>query len=54
MDGLKVNYEDGWYHVRLSNTEPVYRIVAEAISEERAYQLLEAARKVASSLAGSS
>ena len=49
-DGLKVIYEDGWYHVRLSNTEPVCRIMAEATSEDRAYRLMEAARKVAESL----
>jgi phosphomannomutase len=49
-DGLKVIYEDGWYHIRPSNTEPILRIIAEATSEERACRLLETARNVAESL----
>lgn len=28
-DGLKVERQDYWYHIRPSNTEPVLRIVAE-------------------------
>jgi phosphomannomutase len=29
QDGLRVDFEDGWFHVRVSNTEPVVRVIAE-------------------------
>ena len=38
-DGLKLITEDGWIHVRASNTEPVVRIAAEAKTEERVEEL---------------
>ena len=38
-EGVKVNFPDGWLHVRSSNTEPIVRIIAEATSEERAKEL---------------
>lgn len=40
-DGVKVIFDDGWLHVRGSNTEPIIRIVAEAQSELRAKQILD-------------
>jgi len=40
-DGVKVIFEDGWLHVRGSNTEPIIRIVAEASSELRVRQILD-------------
>ncbi len=40
-DGVKVNFEDGWLHVRGSNTEPIIRLVAEAKDEARARQILD-------------
>ena len=30
LDGLKVDFEDHWIHVRPSNTEPIIRVIAEA------------------------
>lgn len=45
-DGLKLRVQDGWIHVRASNTEPVLRIAAEARTEER----LEALYALASRL----
>ena len=35
-DGLKIDFEQGWVHLRLSNTEPVMRIYAEAPSPQLA------------------
>jgi len=32
LDGLKVDFEDHWIHVRPSNTEPIIRVIAEARS----------------------
>lgn len=29
QDGLRVEIENGWFHVRVSNTEPVVRVIAE-------------------------
>jgi phosphomannomutase len=43
-DGLKVAWEDGWTHVRVSNTESMIRIIAEAEERARAQELLEWAR----------
>ena len=40
-DGLKLHLEDGWIHVRPSNTEPIVRIAVEARTEERGRQLFE-------------
>jgi phosphomannomutase len=39
-DGVKVNFADGWLHVRGSNTEPIIRIVAEAGSRDRAHSIV--------------
>jgi phosphomannomutase len=41
-DGVKVTTADGWFLVRGSNTEPIVRVVAEAKSEERARELVDA------------
>ena len=35
-DGVKVNFENGWLHVRASNTEPLVRIFAEAVTRDEA------------------
>jgi len=51
-DGVKVILEDGWYHARLSNTEPICRITAEATSEQVAQEYIERARALANSLGG--
>jgi phosphomannomutase len=32
-DGVKIDFEDSWVHVRSSNTEPILRIYAEALTE---------------------
>ena len=29
-DGLRLEWEDRWVHVRASNTEPIVRVIAEA------------------------
>ena len=44
IDGLKVDFEDGWVHLRQSNTEPIMRIYAEgktpAQAEEYANRII--------------
>ena len=36
IDGLKIDFEDGWVHLRQSNTEPVIRIYAESKDKAKA------------------
>ena len=36
IDGLKIDMEQGWVHLRKSNTEPIIRIYAEAATAEEA------------------
>lgn len=40
IDGLKIDFEQGWVHLRKSNTEPIIRIYSESISEKRAKALV--------------
>jgi len=35
IDGVKIDFEDGWVHLRPSNTEPIIRIYAESTGEEK-------------------
>jgi phosphomannomutase len=39
IDGVKIDFPDGWVHLRKSNTEPIIRIYSEAASVERAETL---------------
>ncbi len=39
IDGVKIDFADGWVHLRKSNTEPIIRIYAEHASESEAIQL---------------
>jgi len=36
IDGVKIDFEDGWAHLRPSNTEPIIRIYAESTDKEKA------------------
>jgi len=36
IDGIKIDWEDSWLHLRASNTEPIIRIYAEAKNKEKA------------------
>ncbi|MCX5682732.1 MAG: phosphoglucosamine mutase, partial [Planctomycetota bacterium] len=35
-DGLYLAWNNGWLHVRASNTEPILRVMAEAVDEKSA------------------
>jgi phosphomannomutase len=41
VDGLKIEFEKEWVHLRKSNTEPIIRIYAESPSETTANSLAE-------------
>ncbi|MBB6429735.1 phosphoglucosamine mutase [Algisphaera agarilytica] len=44
QDGVRVDWEDRWVHVRPSNTEPILRIIAEAATQEAAQALVDEVR----------
>lgn len=39
-DGIRVDFEDCWFHVRRSTTEPVIRVIAESMSKKKTIELL--------------
>lgn len=39
VDGVKIDFEKNWVHLRKSNTEPIIRIYTEAYSQEEADEL---------------
>jgi phosphomannomutase len=41
IDGVKIDFEDSWVHLRKSNTEPIIRIYTEAKSQKEADALAE-------------
>jgi phosphomannomutase len=41
VDGLKIEFDTEWVHLRRSNTEPIIRIYAESKSETTANSLAE-------------
>jgi phosphomannomutase len=41
VDGLKIDFESCWVHLRKSNTEPIIRIYTEASSEDEASNLAD-------------
>ena len=38
IDGVKIDFPDGWVHLRTSNTEPIMRVYAESTSMENAHK----------------
>ncbi|MCR4663985.1 MAG: phosphoglucosamine mutase [Paludibacteraceae bacterium] len=38
-DGVKIDFEEGWVHLRKSNTEPIIRVYSEATTTEAADEL---------------
>ena len=52
IDGLKINFADGWVHLRPSNTEPILRVYAEAETEQAARERAVHFKKELQELAG--
>jgi phosphomannomutase len=46
IDGVRIDFEDSWIHIRKSNTEPIFRIIAEAKSEKKAKELVAESLKI--------
>lgn len=45
VDGVKLDLEEGWVHLRKSNTEPIVRVYAEAATMEEAEALVDRFRQ---------
>jgi phosphomannomutase len=45
-DGVRIDFADSWVHIRKSNTEPIFRIIAEAKSEKGATELISEALEI--------
>ncbi|MGM0483518.1 MAG: phosphoglucosamine mutase [Candidatus Krumholzibacteriota bacterium] len=45
-DGIRIDMESGWVHLRMSNTEPVLRVIAEAGSERETRDIMDRAGKL--------
>ncbi|MDE6463185.1 MAG: phosphoglucosamine mutase, partial [Muribaculaceae bacterium] len=41
IDGVKIDFDDSWVHLRKSNTEPIVRIYAEAHTMDQAKALAD-------------
>jgi len=41
LDGLRLDFAEGWVHIRPSNTEPIIRLYAEAKSHEKAKEFIQ-------------
>ena len=45
IDGVKIDFDDSWIHLRKSNTEPIIRLYAEAPDEHRIHVQVEKIEK---------
>jgi phosphomannomutase len=52
VDGVKIDFDKEWVHLRKSNTEPIIRIYAESRSMERADALAEEMIEIIKQIAG--
>ncbi|MEO1235550.1 MAG: phosphoglucosamine mutase [Planctomycetota bacterium] len=52
QDGVRIDWPDRWVHVRPSNTEPILRIIAEAVTADQARALIDEVRRGIASLDG--
>lgn len=41
IDGVKIDFKDGWVHLRKSNTEPIIRVYSEASTMEQANEMAQ-------------
>ena len=46
IDGIKIDWEDSWVHLRASNTEPIIRIYGEGANEQIVSQKITELKKV--------
>ena len=46
-DGVRLTWDDAWLHVRASGTEPLLRVIGEAVTKERAEAIVDEATVLA-------
>ena len=51
-DGCRFDFDDGWLHIRASNTEPVMRVIVEAKDQVTAQKYIDAVAKVRDDVTG--
>jgi phosphomannomutase len=51
-DGCRFDFEDGWLHIRASNTEPVMRVIVEARDPRTVRKYLDAVLKIRDEVLG--
>jgi phosphomannomutase len=51
-DGCRFDFDDGWLHIRSSNTEPVIRVIVEAKDQVTARKYIDAVSKVRDEVTG--
>ncbi len=47
LDGCRFDFDDGWLHLRASNTEPVVRVIAEAKSKDAVQKYVDTILRMA-------
>ena len=47
IDGIKIDFDDRWVHLRKSNTEPIIRVYSEAPTQEEAEKLAQDVMSIA-------
>jgi phosphomannomutase len=52
VDGVKFDFEEGWVHLRKSNTEPIVRVYAEHTTTEQANELAQKVIQAVKQIAG--
>jgi len=52
IDGCRFDFDDGWLHVRASNTEPVVRVIVEATDKSAAQKYIGAVSKIRGKISG--
>lgn len=52
IDGVKIDFEDCWVHLRKSNTEPIIRIYSEANTTEKANEIANKIKAVVKKITG--
>lgn len=46
IDGVKIDFKNGWVHLRKSNTEPIIRVYSESTTPEEANKLAESVMQI--------
>lgn len=51
-DGCRFDFDDGWVHLRVSNTEPVMRMIVEAKDRRAAQKYIDAVLNIRKEVSG--